>query len=269
MRRRPATPARSIRWRRASCRSRSARRRRPCPTPSTARRPTASRCAGASRPTPTTPRAQVVRTSDERPTARRDRGAAADFTGEIMQVPPAFSAIKIDGERAYDLARSGEVVELEPRRIVIERPAAGRHAGRGDRRVRGRLRQGHLRARARARHGPRARLPRPCHRAAAHARRRLRRGCVGRLGDAAGGGGGGRRSAAHLLLRSRRRSTSCPGSASARTTRPACARPGGADARARCADPHGAAYAHFKGRILALGELEKGALRPTRVFNFG
>jgi tRNA pseudouridine55 synthase len=32
---------------------------------------------------------------------------------------------------------------------------------------------------------------------------------------------------------------------------------------------NGAAYAHFKGRILALGELEKGAFRPTRVFNFG
>ena len=43
------------------------------------------------------------------------------FRGEIMQVPPAFSAIKIDGERAYDLARAGEAVELAPRPVSIDR----------------------------------------------------------------------------------------------------------------------------------------------------
>jgi tRNA pseudouridine55 synthase len=42
------------------------------------------------------------------------------FTGEIMQAPPAFSAIKVDGERAYDLARAGEAVELAERPILIE-----------------------------------------------------------------------------------------------------------------------------------------------------
>ena len=41
------------------------------------------------------------------------------FTGEIMQVPPRYSAIKVDGERAYDLAREGAEVSLEPRPIVI------------------------------------------------------------------------------------------------------------------------------------------------------
>jgi tRNA pseudouridine55 synthase len=55
-----------------------------------------------------------------------------EFTGEISQLPPAFSAIKVDGERAYDLARAGEAVELEPRMVhiedlrVIEHPAANR-----------------------------------------------------------------------------------------------------------------------------------------------
>ena len=44
-----------------------------------------------------------------------------EFTGAISQVPPRFSAIKIAGERAYDLAREGEKVELEPREIVIHR----------------------------------------------------------------------------------------------------------------------------------------------------
>jgi len=43
------------------------------------------------------------------------------FTGTIEQVPPRFSAIKIDGERAYDLARDGEVVELKPRTVEIYR----------------------------------------------------------------------------------------------------------------------------------------------------
>ena len=42
------------------------------------------------------------------------------FTGEIMQTPPAFSAIKVDGNRAYDLARAGEVVELAARPVQID-----------------------------------------------------------------------------------------------------------------------------------------------------
>ena len=45
--------------------------------------------------------------------------AAKSFTGEIMQMPPAYSAIKKEGKRAYDLARQGKPVNLEPRRISI------------------------------------------------------------------------------------------------------------------------------------------------------
>ena len=51
------------------------------------------------------------------------------FTGTIEQVPPRFSAIKIQGERAYDLAREGETVELKPRTVEIARLAVMRHAG--------------------------------------------------------------------------------------------------------------------------------------------
>jgi tRNA pseudouridine55 synthase len=51
------------------------------------------------------------------------------FTGTIEQVPPRFSAIKIQGERAYDLARDGEVVELQPRMVTIDRLAVIGHAG--------------------------------------------------------------------------------------------------------------------------------------------
>jgi tRNA pseudouridine55 synthase len=51
------------------------------------------------------------------------------FTGEIEQVPPRFSAIKIQGERAYDLAREGESVELQPRAVEIARLSVVRHDG--------------------------------------------------------------------------------------------------------------------------------------------
>jgi tRNA pseudouridine55 synthase len=57
--------------------------------------------------------------SDVRPEPDAIRAALADFIGEIEQVPPQFSAVKVDGERAYDIARSGEAVELQPRRVVV------------------------------------------------------------------------------------------------------------------------------------------------------
>ena len=57
--------------------------------------------------------------SDVRPTADQAAAALPAFIGEIDQVPPAFSAIKVDGERAFDLARAGQTVELAARRVVI------------------------------------------------------------------------------------------------------------------------------------------------------
>ncbi len=62
---------------------------------------------------------QVTATSDVRPGRAEVEAALAGFVGEILQVPPAFSAVKVDGERAYDLAREGVAVELEPRPVVI------------------------------------------------------------------------------------------------------------------------------------------------------
>jgi tRNA pseudouridine55 synthase len=72
---------------------------------------------------------EVLATSEARPTAEAILSALPIFTGEIMQAPPAFSAIKVEGERAYDLARAGEAVELEPRPVVIERFALTAHEG--------------------------------------------------------------------------------------------------------------------------------------------
>src|SRR5262250_2574154 len=64
---------------------------------------------------------RVTATSVERPGAQAIRALLPRFTGQIAQVPPRFSAVKVDGERAYDLARDGEVVELEARSVEIHR----------------------------------------------------------------------------------------------------------------------------------------------------
>ncbi len=61
----------------------------------------------------------VIATSDKRPTREEIESALVQYTGEISQVPPQFSAIKVGGERAYDIARDGEEVKLEPRMISI------------------------------------------------------------------------------------------------------------------------------------------------------
>jgi tRNA pseudouridine55 synthase len=64
---------------------------------------------------------KVTETSDQRPTADAIRALLPSYTGTIQQVPPRYSAIKIAGERAYDLARDGESVELAPRPVEITR----------------------------------------------------------------------------------------------------------------------------------------------------
>src|SRR5690606_9789521 len=62
---------------------------------------------------------QVTATSDARPSREAIEAALTAFVGEIEQVPPAYSAIKVDGARAYDLARAGEAVELSARTVTI------------------------------------------------------------------------------------------------------------------------------------------------------
>jgi tRNA pseudouridine55 synthase len=64
---------------------------------------------------------KVVATSDLRPSPDAIRAVLARFTGTIDQVPPRYSAIKIAGERAYDLAREGETVELASRQVNVHR----------------------------------------------------------------------------------------------------------------------------------------------------
>lgn len=63
---------------------------------------------------------EVIATSDARPTDDEIKEALAPFIGETLQVPPKFSAVKIDGQRAYKLARDGEDVELAARPLWVE-----------------------------------------------------------------------------------------------------------------------------------------------------
>jgi tRNA pseudouridine55 synthase len=63
---------------------------------------------------------QIIQTSDKRPSDGEIEAGLGQFIGAIEQVPPQFSAIKIDGERAYDLARAGQAVELAARRVRID-----------------------------------------------------------------------------------------------------------------------------------------------------
>jgi tRNA pseudouridine55 synthase len=64
---------------------------------------------------------RVVATSQDRPIRASIEALLPRFVGTIEQTPPRFSAIKIQGERAYDLAREGEVVEIAPRAVTIYR----------------------------------------------------------------------------------------------------------------------------------------------------
>lgn len=62
---------------------------------------------------------KIIAVSDKRPSRQEIEAVLDRFTGEIEQVPPQFSAIKVGGERAYDIAREGEAVALEPRLVDI------------------------------------------------------------------------------------------------------------------------------------------------------
>ncbi|MGP2491559.1 tRNA pseudouridine(55) synthase TruB [Mesorhizobium sp. PUT5] len=63
----------------------------------------------------------VTKSSDKRPSEEEVRALLPKYTGVIMQTPPQFSAIKIAGERAYDLAREGETVDIPAREVEIGR----------------------------------------------------------------------------------------------------------------------------------------------------
>jgi tRNA pseudouridine55 synthase len=63
---------------------------------------------------------QVIATRDSRPTDGQIEAALGAFRGQIEQVPPQYSAVKVDGDRAYDLAREGEVMDLAARPLWVD-----------------------------------------------------------------------------------------------------------------------------------------------------
>ena len=71
----------------------------------------------------------VTKSSDRRPAEAEVKALLANYTGVIMQTPPQFSAIKISGERAYDLARDGETVDIPAREIEVRRLDLLEHDG--------------------------------------------------------------------------------------------------------------------------------------------
>ncbi|MBI3418739.1 MAG: tRNA pseudouridine(55) synthase TruB [Proteobacteria bacterium] len=63
---------------------------------------------------------KIIQNSDKRPRVEEIISAVSKFVGEISQIPPQFSALHVDGERAYDLARQGKEVLLQPRQVRID-----------------------------------------------------------------------------------------------------------------------------------------------------
>jgi tRNA pseudouridine55 synthase len=215
---------------------------------------------------------RVVRTSDIRPTLPAIEALLPRFIGAIMQTPPQFSAIKVDGNRAYDLAREGEVVELEAREVeidslrIVDMPDADTtvfeaECGRGTY-VRALARDfgralecfGHVVELRRTRVGPFTE-------AGAVTLEELDR--LAALDD------GGAELFAKLLAVDAALADLTPVNVSqsdaGRIGRGQAILIRGRDAPVMA----GEAYAVFRGRPLAIGVLEQGEFRPTRVFNLG
>ena len=213
----------------------------------------------------------VTKTSDQYPDRAGIEALLPQFHGEIMQVPPAYSAIKVDGARAYDLARDGETVVLEARPVfidslqLVDMPDATTsvfeaRCGKGTyvralARDMGRLLgcYGHVIA--------------------------LRRTQVGPFDEAvavtmdelmAASDSGDPEQLSRLLQPVEAALADLPELLVSQSDAASLARGQTVLIRGRDAPiPSGPAYATSKGRLIALGELAKGALHPTRVFNLG
>lgn len=214
----------------------------------------------------------VTKASDKRPSRAEIEAILPRFIGEIMQVPPTFSAIKVDGARAYDLARDGEDVVLEARPVIIERlelvdqPDAETsvfeaECGKGTyvrslARDMGRILgcHGHVIALRRTRVGP-FDEPRSVTLAAIDEAAKLDDGGAALM---------------KLLAPVETALEDLPELIVSPSDAASLVRGQAVLIRGRDAPVlSGPAFATSKGRLIALGELDKGALHPTRVFNLG
>ncbi|MCB1522405.1 MAG: tRNA pseudouridine(55) synthase TruB [Hyphomicrobiaceae bacterium] len=214
---------------------------------------------------------EVTERSDVRPTEGEILSVLPSFIGEISQRPPAFSAIKIDGNRAYDLARDGETVVLEPRFVVIDQlrlvempdPHTAifeAECGKGTyvraiARDMGRMLgcYGHVVALRRTRVGPFSEDD------------AVTLDALRQAAEPAEGGDLGQ-----YLLPVEAALSDVPELAVSPSDAANLAQGRSVLIRGRDAPVmSGAIFATCKGRLVALGEIEKGALHPTRVFNHG
>jgi tRNA pseudouridine55 synthase len=212
---------------------------------------------------------RITATSELRPAREAVEALLPRFTGSILQTPPAFSAIKVDGNRAYDLARAGEVVELEARLVqidslvLLEMPDAGTaifeaRCGKGTY-VRALARDmgseleclGHLIALRRTRVAP------------------FDEAQAVRLSDLEAAAEEGEDALHALLLPIEAAlqdlaAINVGQNDAARLLRGQAVLIRGRDAPTTT----GPTYATCKGQLIAVGQIEKGELRPVRVFNF-
>lgn len=212
----------------------------------------------------------AAKTSALRPSAAAIADQLCHFTGKIMQVPPQFSAIKVDGDRAYDLARAGETIELVARPVVVDALRIIEHTdaettvfeadcGKGTY-VRALARDmgralgcyGHVIALRRTRVGPFS---------------EENAVTIDELRDVADAEGAdsleGMLQPVEAALDSLTELSISPSDAASLCSgQPVLIR--GRDAPVLS----GPVYAMSKGRLIALGEIDRGAIRPTRVFNF-
>jgi len=213
----------------------------------------------------------VTKTSDLRPDRASIEALLPRFHGEIMQVPPAYSAIKVDGARAYDLARDGETVVLEARPVfidslqLVDMPDAATsvfeaRCGKGTyvralARDMGRLLgcHGHVIALRRTRVGP------------------FEEDAAVTMDDLmAAADSGDPTQLSQLLQPVEAALAELPELLVSQSDAASLARGQTVLIRGRDAPIlSGPAYATSKGRLIALGELAQGALHPTRVFNLG
>ncbi|MBK9079987.1 MAG: tRNA pseudouridine(55) synthase TruB [Hyphomicrobium sp.] len=213
----------------------------------------------------------VTNASETRPTRAAIEALLPQFHGEVSQVPPAFSAIKIAGERAYDLARDGEEVILAARTVVIERLALvdqpddatsvfEAECGKGTyvralARDMGRLLGcfGHVIALRRTRVGPFEEANAVTLEAIQAAAQSDDPNATDKILEPV-----------ELAL------ADLPELLVSQSDAASLARGQSVLIRGRDAPIlEGPAFATSKGRLIALGELDKGALHPTRVFNLG
>ena len=213
----------------------------------------------------------VTNASETRPTRAAIEGLLPQFHGEVNQVPPAFSAIKIAGERAYDLARDGEEVILAARTVVIARLALvdqpddatsvfEAECGKGTyvralARDMGRLLGcfGHVIALRRTRVGPFEEANAVTLEAIQAAAQSDDPNATDKILEPV-----------ELAL------ADLPELLVSQSDAASLARGQSVLIRGRDAPIlEGPAFATSKGRLIALGELDKGALHPTRVFNLG